>query len=69
MECRRMMSPVSSDDLNAIKHINYVSNDIHDTTDSLYEDLMDRDHERAKVKAKKIINIMHELIKSLSDEV
>ena len=30
---------------------------------------MDRDHEQAKLKAKNIINIMNELIKSLSDEI
>jgi hypothetical protein len=30
---------------------------------------MDRDHEEAKIKAKNIIFIMNDLIKSLSDEI
>tara|TARA_R100000935_G_scaffold36405_1_gene57407 strand:+ start:458 stop:655 length:198 start_codon:yes stop_codon:yes gene_type:complete len=62
-------NPISSDDIQAISHINHISNNLHDVTDSLYEDLMDRDHEKAKIKAKSIINTLNELIKSLSDEI
>ena len=64
-----MATPISADDIQAINHINYVSNSMHELTDELYEDLMDRDHEQAKLKATNIINIMNELIKSLSDEI
>tara|TARA_B110000977_G_scaffold104221_1_gene136023 strand:+ start:15639 stop:15833 length:195 start_codon:yes stop_codon:yes gene_type:complete len=64
-----MANPVSKDDIQAINHINYVSNNIHSLTNDLYEELMDRDHEKAKQKAKSIINIMNDLIKSLSDEI
>ena len=64
-----MATPISADDIQAINHINYVSNNMHSLTDDLYEELMDRDHEEAKIKAKNIINIMTELIKSLSDEI
>jgi|TARA_B100000780_G_C21111911_1_gene449403 hypothetical protein len=64
-----MSNPISSDDVQAIKHINFVSNNMHTLTDDLYEDLMDRDHEKAKEKAKNIINTMSDLIKSLSDEI
>ena len=42
---------------------------MHSLTNDLYEELMDRDHEKAKQKAKSIINIMNDLIKSLSDEI
>lgn len=63
-----MSKPVSADDVQAINHINYVTNNLHSLTDNLYEDLMDRDHEDVK-KAKNIIHIMNELIKSLSDEI
>ena len=55
-----MATPISADDIQAINHINYVSNSMHELTDELYEDLMDRDHEQAKLKAKNIINIMNE---------
>ncbi|MDA8940888.1 hypothetical protein N9H34_02000 [bacterium] len=64
-----MANPVSKDDIQAINHINYVSNNMHSLTNDLYEELMDRDHEKAKQKAKSIINIMNDLIKSLSDEI
>ena len=64
-----MPNPVSADDVQAINHINYVTNNLHSLTDNLYEDLMDRDHEDVKKKAKNIIHIMNELIKSLSDEI
>ena len=64
-----MTNPVSADDVQAINHINYVTNNLHSLTDNIYEDLMDRDHEEVKKKAKNIIHIMNELIKSLSDEI
>jgi len=64
-----MTNPISADDLQAISHINYVANSMHSLTDDLYEDLMDREHEDAKKKAKNIIIIMNDLIKSLSDEI
>ena len=64
-----MPNPVSADDVQAINHINYVTNNLHSLTDNIYEDLMDRDHEEVKKKAKNTIHIMNELIKSLSDEI
>jgi ElaB/YqjD/DUF883 family membrane-anchored ribosome-binding protein len=64
-----MPNPISRDDLNAITHINYVTNDMHSLVDDIYEDLMERDHDRAKDKANNIIHIMNDLIKSLTDEV
>ncbi len=42
------MSIVSSDDVKAIAHINYVTHTSHDLVDDLYEDLMERDHHQAK---------------------
>jgi len=64
-----MPNPISSQDVVAINHINYVTNEIHNLTDDLYEDLMDRDHENARVTAKKIVSVMNDLIKSMSDEI
>tara|TARA_A200000159_G_scaffold68796_1_gene63766 strand:+ start:129 stop:323 length:195 start_codon:yes stop_codon:yes gene_type:complete len=64
-----MAHKISGDDVNAIKHINYVTNNSHDLVTELYEDLMERDHNQAKVKAQNICQIMTELIHSLSDEV
>lgn len=64
-----MARKISVDDVNAIKHINYVTNNSHDLVTELYEDLMERDHNEAKLKAQNICQIMTELINSLSDEV
>jgi|TARA_E500000331_G_C16907615_1_gene561979 hypothetical protein len=63
------MNDISQDDVNAIKHINFVTNNSHDLVTELYEDLMERDHQQAKIKAQKICHVMAELIQSLSDEV
>ena len=63
------MSIVSSDDVNAIAHINYVTHTSHDLVDDLYEDLMERDHHQAKLKAQNIVKLMSELVQSLSDEI
>jgi len=46
-----------------------VTNSSHDLVTELYEDLMERDHNEAKLKAQNICQIMTELINSLSDEV
>ena len=64
-----MAHKISVDDVNEIKHINYVTNNSHDLVTELYEDLMERDHNEAKLKAQNICQIMTELINSLSDEV
>ena len=48
-----MPNPISSQDVVAINHINYITNEIHNLTDDLYEDLMDRDHENARLTSKK----------------
>ena len=51
------MSGISRNDVEVISHINYVSNNLHDLTDDLYEDLMERDNQSAKEKAKYIVNL------------
>jgi hypothetical protein len=63
------MSRISKEDVNAISHINFVSNSIHDFGNDLYEDLMDREHEEAKKKAQNLIKVLADLIQSLSDEI
>jgi|TARA_R110002050_G_scaffold292111_1_gene447233 predicted transcriptional regulator len=63
------MSRIAKEDVQAISHINYVSNSIHDFGDDIYEDLMERDHEEAKKKAQNLIKILADLIQSLTDEI
>ena len=38
------MNGISQDDVSAIKHINFVTNNSHNLITELYEDLMERDH-------------------------
>jgi hypothetical protein len=63
------MARVWEEDIDLINHINYVSNSVHDLADELYEDLMERDNEKAIAKSKEVVNILQELIQSLSDEI
>tara|TARA_R100000541_G_C1858084_1_gene78751 strand:+ start:348 stop:542 length:195 start_codon:yes stop_codon:yes gene_type:complete len=64
-----MSKKVSSEDTHTISHINYVTNGIHDLANDLYEDLMERDHDKAKIKASGICKLMSDLIHSMSDEI
>jgi hypothetical protein len=63
------MTPVWHEDTDTINHINFVSNSLHDITDELYEDLMERDHDKAMEKAQDMIVILSDLIKSLTEEI
>jgi len=63
------MSKISSDDVKAIAHINHITHTSHDLVDEIYEDLMDREHHQALIKAKDVVKIMTELIQSLTDEI
>lgn len=66
---RNRKSKVSAEDTNAISHINHVTNSIHDLANDLYEDLMERDHDKAKLKASNICKLMSDLIHSMTDEI
>jgi hypothetical protein len=63
------MSRVAVEDTQMISHIEYTCDSIHDFGDQLYEDLMDRDHQKATEKAKELIKVLSDLINSMSDEV
>jgi|TARA_R110002012_G_scaffold307658_1_gene513281 hypothetical protein len=63
------MPRVPVEDKSTINHINFVSDSIHNYGDELYEDLMEREHDAAKLKAQKLIKVLADLIQSLSDEI
>jgi len=63
------MSRIAPEDTQSIQHILHVCESIHDFGDELYEDLMDRDHESAKVKAQELIKELADLIQSMTDEI
>ena len=57
-----MTPPVSKNDHQSISHINHETNSSHDLVDQLYEDLRDRDNEKAKQTAQQICKVMADLI-------
>ena len=63
------MPRVAKEDVNAIRHITYVSESIHQLGDDIYEDLMERENEEAKKKAQTLIQVLADLIQSLTDEI
>tara|TARA_R100001244_G_scaffold116277_1_gene86386 strand:- start:571 stop:762 length:192 start_codon:yes stop_codon:yes gene_type:complete len=63
------MPRVAKEDVNAIRHITYVSESIHQLGDNIYEDLMERENEEARKKAQTLIQILADLIQSLTDEI
>jgi hypothetical protein len=63
------MPRVAPEDTQFITHVKYICDKIHDFGDVLYEDLMDRDHEKAKAEAQELIKELADLIQSLSDEI
>jgi len=63
------MPRVAPEDTQFITHVEYICEQIHDFGDSLYEDLMERDHESAKLKAEELMKELADLIQSMSDEI
>jgi len=63
------MSRVATEDTQMISHIEYTCDSIHDFGTGLYEDLMDREHQKATEKAQELIKLLSDLIQSMSDEI
>tara|TARA_R100001591_G_C4351256_1_gene183148 strand:+ start:3949 stop:4143 length:195 start_codon:yes stop_codon:yes gene_type:complete len=64
-----MTPPISKDDKQSIAHINHVTNSCHDLVNELYEDLMERNNDKAKTTAQHVCKVMADLIQSLTDEI
>lgn len=64
-----MAPKILPQDRGSISHINHVTNNLHNLANELYEDLMDRENDQAKVTAQKICQLMAELSTSLTDEI
>ena len=63
------MSGVCKDDHKAIYHINLVTNALHDLTNNLYENLMDREIDDAKKTSEDLLKIITDLIENFSDDI
>ena len=63
------MPRVAPEDRQSIAHIKFICESSHDFGDELYENLMDRNYDEARVEAQKLHKVLSELIVSLSDEI
>ena len=63
------MPRIAPEDSQQITHITFLCDSIHDFADEIYENLMDREHNKVKEKTKELVKELNELIHSLSDEV
>ena len=52
-----------------IEHINYITNEIHSSTDELYESFMDKEYVQCKVQTRQLIRRCKEILESLDDEI
>ena len=52
-----------------VQNINYVMEELYTLLPSIYENLMDRNHDQAKEDAQELIKILADLIQSLTDEI
>jgi len=63
------MPRIAPEDSQQIAHINFLCDSIHDFATEIYENLMDREHEKVKGKAQELVKELNNLIQSLSDEI
>jgi|TARA_R110001592_G_scaffold6573_1_gene35288 hypothetical protein len=63
------MSRVAPEDSQIISHIEFTCDNIHNLSNNLYENMMDRDYGEAKKDCKKLITILEDIIKSMEDEL
>lgn len=52
-----------------LEHINFLMNEIHDSTNDLYEFFVEKEYDKAKGQTRKLINRLREIIESLEDEI
>jgi len=52
-----------------ITHINILMEDIHDSTNNIYESLIDREHKKSKAEIKSLIKKLSVVLESLQDEL
>ena len=52
-----------------IKHINLLMEGIHDSTNEIYESLIDREHKKARKEIKSLIKNLNGVLDSLQDEL
>jgi len=52
-----------------ITHINLLMKEIHDSTNTIYECLIDREHKQSKAEIKRLIKKLSSVLESLQDDI
>jgi len=56
-------------DKERISHINHLMDTIHDSTDEIYESLIDRDFEPLKHQVSNLVSILKDISASIEDDI
>lgn len=63
------MKHLSSLELERLNYINRIMDDIHDSSNEIYEHLVDREYEELKVEINNQIKQLKQLLDSLEDDI
>ena len=63
------MKHLSSLELERLNYINRIMDDIHDSSNQIYEHLVDREYEELKVEINNQIKQLKQLLDSLEDDI
>jgi hypothetical protein len=63
------MKNLSSLELERLNYINRIMDDIHDSSNEIYERLVDREYEELKVEINNQIKQLKQLLDSLEDDI
>ena len=61
--------PATANQLSRITHVNNLMDDIHNSSNQVYEHLAEREHQQAKTEIKKLISNLEGILNSLEDEI
>jgi len=61
--------PATANQLSRITHVNTIMDDIHNSSNQVYEHLADREHQQAKREIKKLISSLEVILSSLEDDI
>ena len=63
------MKHITSLEDERIKHVNAITNELHDSCDEIYESLIDHDYNECKEITKKLILRLKSMIESMDDDL
>jgi hypothetical protein len=63
------MAKITPYQASVLSHINHLTGEIHDSTNQIYEHLVDREYLEVKLEVKSLIKTLEGIIDSLEDEV